>query len=321
MTGIKSKALEANLATTYVDVAIDPKFECIQAVMSRYYGLMEGVNTFLQELSHPYRNWQFIVSEARTYALDYFHLFQPHPRGVEATGVMVDIFNEVIAADVEDSVAADAVDNLLLYLRQIIDASRDRLPDFLPVIIGAFNKINNCPDDRFFLFASSFYPIKRIIRLLGDRGSGIIADYSVLNALSIRTFATTYDFWCGIKDPWESFESSAGQINNPDRVQKCFSSISHKVLDDWKDRLDQMARESDQSSRTLFDQLLTLTDFAAIVEKYRRLPQILMENRYNPRTRQSMEGDFPLPHPGDHRVEINPRRGPSRYQSNGGLVD
>jgi pyruvate,orthophosphate dikinase len=42
MTMIKSKALEANLASTYVDVTIDTRYECIQAVMSRYFGLMEG---------------------------------------------------------------------------------------------------------------------------------------------------------------------------------------------------------------------------------------------------------------------------------------
>jgi hypothetical protein len=88
------------------------------------------VNTFLRELSHPYRNWQFIVGEARSYALDYFHLFQSHPRGVEAAEAMVGIFSEVIAADVDDGVRTDAVDNLLLYLQQIIGDSRDRLPDF-----------------------------------------------------------------------------------------------------------------------------------------------------------------------------------------------
>ncbi|MEE4114511.1 MAG: pyruvate, phosphate dikinase, partial [Desulfobacteraceae bacterium] len=205
MTLIKSEALEANLASTHVDVTIDARYECIQAVMSRYFGLMEGVNTFLRELSHPYRNWQFIVGEARGYALDYFHLFQSHPRGVEAADVMVKIFSEVIEADVDDDVRADAVDNLLLYLQQIIGESHDRLPDFMPALNSAFNWIHDCPEDRFFLFVKSFYPIQRIIRLLRDRGGSAITDYAVLNRLLIRTCKVTYDFWCEVKDPWDCF--------------------------------------------------------------------------------------------------------------------
>ncbi|MBC2741854.1 MAG: pyruvate, phosphate dikinase [Desulfosarcina sp.] len=274
---MKSKALEVNLASTHVDVTIDARYECIQAVMSRYYGLMEGVNTFLRELSHPYRNWQFIVGETRGYALDYFHLFQSHPRGVEAAEAMVGIFTEVIDADVDDGVRIDAVDNLLLYLRQIIGDSRDRLPDFLPVLNTAFNWTRDCPDDRFFLFVKSFYPVKRIIRLLGDRGNGAIADYTVLNRLLIRTFKVTYDFWCEVKDPWESFQAAAGQIRDAERVRACFSEISHDVLHALQDQLNQIENLPESDARSVFDQLLTLTDFSAIVERYRKMPQMLLE--------------------------------------------
>jgi len=277
MTKIKSKALEANIASTYVDVTIDERFECIQDVMSRYFGLMEGVNTFLQEMSHPYRNWQFIVNEARTYALDYFHLFQSHPRGVEAAGVMVGIFNEVIDAEVDESVQTDAVDNLLLYLQEMIAHSKDRLPDFLPVICQAFKRINAYPDEHFFLFVKSYYPIKRIVAHLGDLAKSAITDYSTLNNLLIRTYETTYNFWCGINDPWESFFSSADQIQNADRIQSCFSDISHALLKDMQQRLDNIRNDPERNSRSVFDQLLPLTDFSAIVEGYRKMPQTLLE--------------------------------------------
>ncbi len=277
MTMIKSKALEANLASTHVDVTIDARYESIQAVMSRYFGLMEGVNTFLRELSHPYRNWQFIVGEARGYALDYFHLFQSHPRGVEAAEAMVGIFSEVIEADADDDVRADAVDNLLLYLQQIIGESNDRLADFLPALNTAFNWIHDCPDDRFFLFVKSFYPIQRIIRLLRDRGNGAITDYAVLNRLLIRTCKVTYDFWCEVKDPWDCFQAAAGQIRDPEAVRACFSEISHEALHALKDHLHQIESLPETDAPSVFDQLLTLTDFSAIVERYRRMPQRLLQ--------------------------------------------
>ncbi len=54
---LKSKALEVNLADYHVDVTIDAKYEILQEAMSQYYGLMEGLTIFLEELSHPYKNW------------------------------------------------------------------------------------------------------------------------------------------------------------------------------------------------------------------------------------------------------------------------
>ena len=62
---VKSKALEINVASYRVEVSIDPKYLVLQQVMSRYFGLQEGLTTFLTELSHPYKNWRFIVREAR----------------------------------------------------------------------------------------------------------------------------------------------------------------------------------------------------------------------------------------------------------------
>ncbi|MBW2562871.1 MAG: hypothetical protein JRE29_02350, partial [Deltaproteobacteria bacterium] len=93
---IKSKALEVNITDYHVDVEIDAKYSMLQEVMSRYYGLMEGLNTFLKELSHPYKNWDFIVKEARGYCLEYFHLMKKHPQGVAAAGVYINIFTDAI---------------------------------------------------------------------------------------------------------------------------------------------------------------------------------------------------------------------------------
>ena len=46
---LQSKALEANLAESHVDVTIDAKYTILQEVMSRYYGLIEGLNRSLRQ--------------------------------------------------------------------------------------------------------------------------------------------------------------------------------------------------------------------------------------------------------------------------------
>jgi len=89
---VKSEALEVNLADYHVDVDVDEKYSVLQEVLSKYYGLMEGLDTFLREISHPYKNWRFIVTEARKYSLEYFHLLKSHPKGPEAAGLLIEIF-------------------------------------------------------------------------------------------------------------------------------------------------------------------------------------------------------------------------------------
>jgi pyruvate,orthophosphate dikinase len=115
---VKSKALEINLADYHVDVDIDEKYAILQEVMSKYYGLMEGVNTFLKELSHPYKNWRFIVTETRKYSLEYFHLVKNHPKGPSAANLLSDIFFDAVESDVELDVKIDAIDNLQLFLQK-----------------------------------------------------------------------------------------------------------------------------------------------------------------------------------------------------------
>ena len=115
---VKSKALEVNLADYHVDVAIDEKYSTLQEVLAKYYGLMEGLNTLLKELSHPYKNWRFIVSETRKYSLEYFHLIKNHPKGPDAADLLIDIFFDAIESDIEADVKIDAVDNLMLLLQK-----------------------------------------------------------------------------------------------------------------------------------------------------------------------------------------------------------
>ena len=116
---VESKALEINLASYQVDVTIDPKYSVLQEVMSKYYGLTEGLNTFLKELSHPYKNWQFIVKEARIYSLDYFDLIKNHPNGENAARLFFDIFSHAIQSTTHLDVKSDAVDTYLLFRGQV----------------------------------------------------------------------------------------------------------------------------------------------------------------------------------------------------------
>ena len=103
-----SKALEVNIATSRVQVTVDPKYKVLEKVLSKYYGIRESLKTFQEELCHPYRNWEFIVREARSYALNYFHDITAHTDGPETAALFAEIFFEAIAGSSREDVQRDA---------------------------------------------------------------------------------------------------------------------------------------------------------------------------------------------------------------------
>ncbi|MBW1848766.1 MAG: hypothetical protein JRJ27_16860, partial [Deltaproteobacteria bacterium] len=115
-------------------------------IMARYFGLLDRLNTFLKELSHPYRNWAFIVKENRILCLDYFYLLKEHPQGHRAAHIYVNIFIDAIKLSDNAEVRADAADNLLLFLQKLTKDSEKYFPKFKPVINGAFDSILNLDD-------------------------------------------------------------------------------------------------------------------------------------------------------------------------------
>jgi pyruvate,orthophosphate dikinase len=276
---IKSKALEVNLASTYVDVSVDEKYAALQAVMSRYFGLMESFNTFLKELSHPYRNWNFIVTEARRYSLEYFHLMDSHSRGPESVALFVEIFTDAIFTAKEVEVRTEAVDNLLLFLQKIIRESKSELSKFLPVLNEAFGAIERCDDSNFFHFLKSFYQIKRLGQLMETRAEEITGRCESINGLLLRYFQTTYDYWLSVRDPLAWLEEEAREFEDIKRIEAIntlFDEISHARLREMQARLADAVAAGAPDSLERLRALLKLTGYGQIVETYRRIPQKLM---------------------------------------------
>ncbi len=277
---IKSKALEVNLASYRVDVSIDERFMVLQDIMSQYYGLTEGFNTFLQELSHPYRNWDFIVAEARRYSLEYFHLMDNHPAGPDGARLFVDIFLTAIQSTREQKVKTEAVDNLALFLQKIIKESHSGIDRFFPVLDGAFDDIRQLDDDTFFLFVKSFYQIKRLGEMLRHRAGEATGGFGAVNALLLRYFRTTFAYWLSLRDPRDWFEEEAREaevVGGLENTASIFVDISRSRIADLNHRLDEIVADWPADSGRLLRELLCLDGYSQIVEIYRQMPQKLLE--------------------------------------------
>ena len=272
---IQSKALEVNLASYRVDVTINPEYLVLQDVMSGYYGLAEGVHTFLKELSHPYKNWEFIVKEARNYSLDYIHLLKSHSRGPDAVDMFVDIFLDAVRSAGSAEVKRDAVDNLLLFLQKLIKASGLKIEAFIPVLNRAFQRIESLKGDDFSLLLKSFYQLNRLANNLLEACADWQVDYQPINALLLKYYREIYAYWLGEEDPQKWFEGDLGETEGSEELADIFKNISHRYLLQWKNRLEEIFQDKELKPEEILQRLIEIPAYNHFVESYRKTPQRL----------------------------------------------
>lgn len=275
---LKSKALEVNLADYHVDVTIDAKYSILQEVMSKYYGLMEGLNTFLKELSHPYKNWRFITTEARKYSLEYFRLLKNHPEGPAAANLLLEILFQTLHESKDEEVKRDTADNILLFIKKTTADSGLEFHKFQPVVNDAFNRICSLPDSLFSLFVKSYYGINRLAQTYLNSAPGSDSNYSSPNQLLVKYFNYTYSYWLKEKDPQTWFEKEAEIANSGTLFNEYFKAISHHQLKQWQGQLELLSENQQIESKIVLTELLGLPGFGQIVETYRRTPLQLMRN-------------------------------------------
>jgi pyruvate,orthophosphate dikinase len=270
-----SKALEVNIATSRVEVSVDKKYDILKKVMEKYYGIRDGLQTFLEELCHPYKNWAFIVQEARSYSLNYFHALKTHPDGPEAAGLYINTFFQAIDSTVNEEVRINATDNVLLFIQRIIKDADTDLPRFLTVLDNAFNQISNYPDETFFLFVKSFYQLNKI----GRRYSQAVlpeSDFRAINRLLIKYYLSIFDYWLKKADPLDEFKRESGIAVKERNLDEIFGPISHKQLKKYRESLEHIAKVSDEETKTRLDQLLEFPGYTQIVSIYGKIPQKIM---------------------------------------------
>ncbi|MBN1847490.1 MAG: pyruvate, phosphate dikinase [Deltaproteobacteria bacterium] len=271
-----SKALEINIESSRVDVTISEKYAVLQEVMSKYKGIMESFNTFLIELCHPYKNWQFIIKEARGFSLDYFHLTKAHPKGPDAVKIYIDVFIEAILASSKMDVRSDAADNLLLYLQKIVKESGTDLPRFLGVLEYACEQVVGLEEERFFFFVKSFYQISQLGKALFKNLSSE-KGFGPLNALFIKYLRSSLSYWLRLEDPYSWFSHEADYSDKHQKaLQEIFDPISHATLTSLHEQLDSVVEKNGRDSRSLLDALTRLPGYRQIADTYRGVPQRLL---------------------------------------------
>lgn len=271
---MESKALEVNLACTRVDVTVDDRFNVLLEVLGGQYGVRLGLQNFLKEICHPYRNWQHIVKEARSFALNYFHVLQTHPRGAEAAAVFCDIFFEALSDSRDAEVRGDSADHLLLFAQRMISEGEAVDAKWLPVLDRVFERIGGCPEESFFLFVRSYYQLSHLGRRYA-RGLPKGADCTPLNRLLERYLEVTYRYWLQEEDPVDWFGRVSGVAAGRESLANLLGGVSHPQLHTWLDDLESARRSLSADPPAYLNRLLSLPGYGQIVSTYEQIPERL----------------------------------------------
>ncbi len=286
---IRSQALEANLAESRVEVVVDPRYEVLCEVMSAYYGLVESVNGFLRELSHPYRNWKVVLAEARRYALDYVRLLRSHPRGVEAAGMLGGVFLQAMAEAKSPEVRAAAADDLLRYLQTLVREAGRKSPPFRSLLLSFCERMLALPEAPFDLLVKSYYSLPRLAALMTEQAVEEERDWEAVNRLLLRCLRRTYEIWAQEPDPAEVFRREAAEFGGSGPVEAFFEEISHRRIAAWRETLEEIAAGPGLDTSAAARRLLALPAFAHFVETYRRIPRRLREAEADPSRGRHLE--------------------------------
>jgi pyruvate,orthophosphate dikinase len=273
---VKSKALEINLSDTMVDVIIDSKYEIFLDIVSSYVGILNRMNIFLEELSHPYKNWEFIVSEARHFSLQYFYLYKAHPHGDRALSLFVDIFLDSFESDSDVKLKSSAADNLMMFLQHIVKESDQTLERFLPVIEKALQKIESYEDRDFYFFVRSYYQPNKIAEKIGGCLNGDESIFKTLNTFLIKFYEYSFAYWLKKEDPvlWVGRNIDVNHLDKD--LQDILKQVSHSNIKKWQKTLKGILQTRDQDPVATTQKLTRLVSYQDFVSRIGAVPQKIM---------------------------------------------
>jgi pyruvate,orthophosphate dikinase len=269
---MRSKALEVNLTDTKVQVVIDEKYNVLLEIVNNYVGILKKMESFLIELCHPYKNWDFIVSEARHFSLQYFYLYKSHPKGKEALILFSDIFIETFNSVSSMNTRVNAVDNLMLFLQHIIKESGSNLEDFLPVIEKSIEHISAFEEEDFYLFVRSYYQINRLAGLLVKPMEGNKVLITSINLLLKKYYEYSFAYWKKEPDPLDWMEDELGELSIKQKTKSILKSLSHDKMEEYEHRINKLCFSTKIDSPDLTASMLKVPGYRDIVRDFQEMP-------------------------------------------------
>ncbi|MDH3330032.1 MAG: phosphoenolpyruvate synthase, partial [Desulfobulbaceae bacterium] len=275
---IKSDALRVNLEETAGEVVVDPVFSPLLEVVKGYQGLSNKLDNLLYEISHPYRNWKFIIPEIRAFVLKNMTHYQRHVKGPECFGLFCRIFLEALEdCKKNGKLVAMVMEAMLAFTdKLIISINEEGLHSYEEQFNGFFRKLTVLDevDPQVMMYmVQGHHPMKKMAGCLAafsDSNPDIAFDYEPVARLMQRILTLNYSYWLTEEDPLPWFIEQCGEYCNDWHAGRLFSSISHDSLRKHQAAL--AAIEIDKGALPALRKILELPNHMDLVRLYRDVP-------------------------------------------------
>ncbi len=292
---LESDALQANLLETATSaVVIDESLRSLVDIVVKFQGLSARLEKLLYEISHPFRNWQMIIPELRSFVLKNLKYFYGHERGVQAFTLFTSIFWEALVDSQKNSrLSKIIIEGLLAYADKLINSldyeGLQRYETELNVFFIRLTTLEDELDLKVMMYmVQGHHPMKKMaVKLLAltedrsekreERGQNpklqphnLEFDYTAVAVLMKRILTLNYRYWLLEDDPYAWFEKNCGKYCSDWQAGALFTAVSHAVISQHVQLLQSV--NLDEAPRAALEKILELPAHMDIVRLYRAIP-------------------------------------------------
>ncbi len=235
---IESDALTANLIETAEDVVLNPELQVLLDVVSRYKGLHSTLENLLYEICHPYRNWNILIPQLRSFVLKNCNHYLRHEDGSKAFTLFADLFI-VAMKDCEKNskLLSQIIESQVAWVAKMASLfSVDDLYRYQSALNEYFDDLVELDDGETSIMmhiVQGQHPMKKLAgSLLGfvDKGADAF-DYQSIAQLMQAILKRNYNYWLCEDDPLPWFLGQCGVLCEDFHSEQLFAAISHKSME------------------------------------------------------------------------------------------
>ncbi|MCK5071130.1 MAG: phosphoenolpyruvate synthase, partial [Desulfocapsa sp.] len=279
---IETDALTANLLETAEEVVLDPELQLLLDVVTRYKGLHNTLEHLLYEICHPYRNWNILIPQLRSFVLKNSNYYMRHEKGPEAFA----LFGSIFVTAMEDSeknskLLSQIIESQVAWVAKMVSLfSTDDLFRYQSALNSYFEQLLELDDGEspiMMHIVQGQHPMKKLATsLLGfvDKGAEEF-DYDPIAELMQAILKRNYDYWLKEDDPLPWFLGHCGELCENFHSGKLFSAISHESME--KNKKTVTAINTKDHPVTALRDILDLPAHVDIVRLYKEIPARLAQ--------------------------------------------
>ena len=274
---IQSDALEANLLETAGNVEIDPQLVLLLDVVEKYRGIHTRLESLLYEICHPFRNWNLLVPQLRSFVLKNCTYYTKHEKGPEAFELFAGLFLDAIEESLKNpSLLSQIIEAEMAWLEKIFRMlGKEDLVRYESALNAFFKRLQSYGDEQSIVMrqiAQGQHPMKKLAAvLLAFNGPGDTEfDYLPLASLMRTVFQTNYDYWLQEEDSLPWFEERCGVLRQDFHCRRLFGAISHKAMRSHRETLQAIDIETVPAEG--LQEILKLPAHVDIVRLYKEIP-------------------------------------------------